>query len=114
VSAQRITGDVRDRTPLVVDDMISTGGTIEAAVRAVLGAGAIPDVTVVASHGLFVGPARERLAALPSCRFVVTDSVPGAERLGLSVQVVSVAGLLADAIRRLHENRPLSELLARV
>jgi ribose-phosphate pyrophosphokinase len=112
VSAQRITGDVHGKRPLVVDDMISTGGTIEAAVRAVVAAGALADATVVATHGLFVGPATARLRAVPVARFIVTDSVPGAEQRGLSAQVVSLSGLLAEVVRRLHDERSLAELLA--
>jgi ribose-phosphate pyrophosphokinase len=61
---RRITGEVRDRAPLVVDDMISTGGMSEAAIGAVREAGCKPDAVVVATHGLFVGPAVERLRPL--------------------------------------------------
>jgi ribose-phosphate pyrophosphokinase len=112
VKAVSIVGDVRGRSLLVVDDMISTGGTIEAAVKAALGAGCAPGVTVVATHGLFVGPAVERLRALPVRRFIVTDSVAAEVGLALPIQVISLAPLLAEAIRRLHENRSLSDLIA--
>jgi ribose-phosphate pyrophosphokinase len=112
VSVHRITGEVRDRAPLIVDDMISTGGTIEAAIKALREAGCAPDITVVASHGLFVGPARQRLSAAAARRYIVTDSVPSAEGTPLPVQVVSVSGLLAETIRRLHDDRSLGELIA--
>src|SRR5919112_2293470 len=55
VSAGSITGEVRGRMPIIVDDIIDTGGTTRAAVEAVLEAGWEPQVTAVASHGLFVG-----------------------------------------------------------
>ena len=55
--------------------MISTGGTVAAAIGALLDAGAIPDVTVAVSHALLVGPATERLGRLPIRRLVATDSV---------------------------------------
>jgi ribose-phosphate pyrophosphokinase len=111
VAVRSLVGDVRDRAPLIVDDMISTGGTIEAAVRAVLAAGAVPEVTIAASHGLFVGPAAERLRGLPIRRFLVTDSVPIPGELPLTLEVVGVAPLLAEAITALHADQSLSHLL---
>ena len=59
-----IGGSVRERAPLIVDDMITTGATIEAAVNGLLAAGCLREITVVATHALFVGPALERLRAL--------------------------------------------------
>jgi ribose-phosphate pyrophosphokinase len=113
VSVHAITGDVQGRSPILVDDMISTGGTIEAAVRALLAAGCAPDFNVVATHGLFVGPAMARLAALPVRQFVVTDSVAVAEGLKIPVEIVSLDELLAEAIRLLHSDRSLAALIAR-
>jgi len=114
VEAREIVGDVRGRPILIVDDMISTGGTITAAVNLVKAAGAKSEVTVAATHGLFVGPARERLRVLGVKNFIVTDSVALAADLHLPVKVVSVAPLLAEALRRLHANRSLSDLIAYV
>lgn len=112
VQAQRVVGDVRNRIPIVVDDMISTGGTIEAAIKALLLAGCSQDdIAVIASHGLFVGPAGERLHAMPIRRFLVTDSVLMPGGLPFSLQVASLGPLLAEAITRLHNNQSLSDLL---
>lgn len=111
VAAESIIGEVRGRKPIVVDDMISTGGTIAEAVRAVLAAGAIPEVTVAATHGLFVGPATERLRTLPITRLLVTDTLPQ-RATALPVEVVSVEPMLAEAIGRIGDGRPLAELLA--
>jgi ribose-phosphate pyrophosphokinase len=111
VSVRAITGHVRGRTPVIVDDMISTAGTVVAATNAVIEAGCQPEITVLASHALLVGPAVERLQALPLRRMIVTDSLPQRERQELRMQVVSVAGLLADAISRLHTSRSLEGLL---
>jgi ribose-phosphate pyrophosphokinase len=94
--------------------MITTGGTIAAAVNMVKAAGAASEVTVAASHGLFVGPAQERLRILGVKRFIVTDSVALAADLRLPVEVVSVAPLLAEAIRRLNGDQSLSDLIAHV
>lgn len=112
VSVQRIVGDVRARAPLVVDDMISTAGTIEAAVKALLAAGCTPEVSVVATHALLVGPALERLRALPVRRLVVTDSVSMRADSALPLEVVGLGPLLAEAIERLHGDQSLGDLLA--
>lgn len=111
VRTHGVIGEVRSRRPLIVDDMISTGGTLAGAITAVLDAGAVPDVVIVATHGLFVGPAVDRLAALPVSRLLVTDTVAGVNTGGLPVQRVSVAPLLADAILRLHDGRSLGDLI---
>lgn len=113
VSVRRITGEVRGRAPLVVDDMISTGGTIEAAVDAALAAGALAEATVAATHALLVGPAVARLGGLPLRRLVVTDSVRLPEPLPIAHAVASLAPLLAAAIGRLHADRSLADLIAR-
>jgi ribose-phosphate pyrophosphokinase len=107
-----VTGEVRGRAPVIVDDMVSTGGTIAAAVEALLERGALADVTVVASHALLVGTAIERLQNLALRRLIVTDSVPVAADCPLPVAVVSLAPLLADVIDRLHRGRSLDDLVA--
>ena len=111
VTVRAVTGDVRGRTPLVVDDMITTGGTIEAAITALLKEGCAGDIVVTATHGLFVADAMNRLAALPIRTLVVTDSVASSAADGLAVRRVGLAPLLAEAIRRLHEDRSLGDLV---
>ena len=111
VVARGVTGDVRDRAPVIIDDMISTGATIEAAAAALVGAGCLPDITVVATHALLVGGAAERLRGLQLRRLVVTDTVSLPPAAQLPLQVVSLAPLLADSIKRLHEDRSLADLL---
>jgi len=114
VRVTRVTGDVAHRAPVIVDDMITTGGTIEAAVNALLAAGCVPEVTVVASHGLFVGPALERLRSLPIRRILVTDSMPLPNAPAFPLETVRIAPLLAEAIRRLHADESLADLVALV
>lgn len=75
VSLRSIIGDVKDRAPIIVDDMIITGATIEAAVKGLLEAGCKPKVSVVATHALFVGTAVARLQALPIDQLIGTNSV---------------------------------------
>lgn len=111
VETHGLAGEVRGRRPLIVDDMISTGGTVAAAIAVLLEAGAVPEVMVAATHGLFVGSAVERLAALPITHLLVTDTVGNAPPGDLPVQRVSVAPILADAITRLHRGRSLSDLI---
>ena len=111
VSVGSVTGEVRDRKPIIVDDMISTSGTAKSAIDALLEAGCEPGITVVASHGLFAGSAEEDLRDTPVERFIVTDSVPPPEGLELPLEVVSLAPLLASAIDRLHNDRSLDDLL---
>ena len=105
-------GEVQGRAPLIIDDMVSTGGTIEAAVKALLQAGCRPEITLATSHPLFVGFAAERLRALPIQRCLVTDSVAGPRSHLLPIEVASLAPLLADTIRRLHADETLTDLIA--
>jgi ribose-phosphate pyrophosphokinase len=115
VSALGVSGELHGRRVAIVDDMISTGATIEAAVRAAIGAGARSDgVTVIATHGLFAGPALPRLRSLPISRIVTTDSVPVSDLPGLTHDVVSLAPLLGEAIRRIAREESLTGLAWRM
>lgn len=109
VEVRGVSGEVRGRKPILVDDMISTGGTIEAAVRAVRAAGARPGGVVAASHGLFVGPAVERLAAAGLERIVVANGVPPVATGALPVERVDLAPLLAATIEELHSGEPVDD-----
>jgi ribose-phosphate pyrophosphokinase len=113
VTVQQVVGDVRDKAPFIVDDMISTGATVAAAVRAVLAAGCRPDLTVVATHGVFTDQAAETLRALPIGRMVTTDSISPRADLGLPIEVVSVAPLLAEVIGRMDRDEPIGGLVSR-
>lgn len=112
VTVQRIVGDVRGREILVVDDMITTGGTIEKAIKALLDAGCSSSaLKVVASHGLFVGNAAERLGKLPIEKIYVSDSVPTPDRFPVPIQVSSLDRLLAETIQRLHNQQSIARLI---
>ena len=118
VSAKDVVGDVRNRPVVIVDDMISTGATIEAAVNALRAHGAAGDPIVVATHGLFAGTALARLSGCAIGRMVVTDTIAPSSYSsrtapGRAVSAESIAGLLAEAIDRLHRSEPLEELLLR-
>lgn len=111
VAVRQLIGDVRDRTPIIVDDMVSTGHTVAAAVRALLAAGCTPDITVAITHGLFASGIEEVLAGLPIGRIVTTDTVAQHADLPLPITVASVAPLLAEAIGHLHRGESLSSVL---
>jgi ribose-phosphate pyrophosphokinase len=108
-------GDVQGKNVLIVDDIIATGGSVAQAAALLRRQGA-RTIRVVATHGVFCGPAIERLTAAPIESILVTDSIPLPEKAAknLPVEVVSVAGLLADAMRRIHHNESVSSLLQMV
>lgn len=96
----RIVGDVRQRPCLIIDDMISTGGTIANSIEALLDAGARPEITVAATHGLFVKDARAKLSHESIQNIFVTDTVSPKSDWS-QLQVVSVAPIIAAAIKQL-------------
>jgi ribose-phosphate pyrophosphokinase len=111
VSAGTLVGDVAGRRAIIVDDMISTAGTIESAAAALRNAGATGPIVVAASHSLLVGPAIDRLRGVPVEVIVTTDSLtlPATD---LPIETVSLADRLGEVVRRLHEGHPLDELAA--
>jgi ribose-phosphate pyrophosphokinase len=120
VEVTGISGCARGYPCLIVDDMVTTGGTVVEAVRALSDAGALSEFVVAASHGVFAPGALARLGA-PGVRAVyVTDTIapPNAGQaaelapVGPPVHVVSVAPLLAEAVRRLLANESLHDLVA--
>lgn len=112
VEVEHVVGDVRGRVPLIIDDMVTTGGTIAAAVEALRDAGCAGQIRVAATHGLFVEDADDVLAALAPESVVVTDTLSRAGPAPFPLRVRSVAPLLAAAIERLAADRPLGDLAA--
>jgi ribose-phosphate pyrophosphokinase len=105
-----VSGDVKGRDCVVVEDIITTGGTIAKLAIALRSQGA-NKVLVAATHPVLTGNAVERLRSADIDQVIVTDSVPiPPEKLGPPLTVLSVAPLLAEAIIRVHENRSVSEL----
>jgi ribose-phosphate pyrophosphokinase len=111
VEAHEVIGNVRDRVPIIVDDMISTGGTIEAAVRALQEAGGSTPMIVAVTHALLVGRAREVLGTLPIARLVAGDTV-AIQQPAEKIEIVSVAPVIASAIWRNHRDQSLADLRA--
>jgi ribose-phosphate pyrophosphokinase len=113
VQIQSVVGDVQGKRPIIVDDIISTGGTLRRAADALLQAGALPEISIVATHPVLTPDVFENLRHPAIRHIVVTDSIPvsAAKRQRLpALEVVSLAPLLSKAIERLHEGRSLSEL----
>ncbi len=105
-----IMGEVKKKNVLIVDDLVSTAGSLVQAVRALKEAGAC-DVYAAISHPVLSGPAPERLASSPLKEMVVTDSIPiPKERKLDKIKVLSVAPLFAEAIRQIHREESISGL----
>jgi ribose-phosphate pyrophosphokinase len=113
LSGDLFVGDVSGTTALVIDDLISTGGTLVRAARGARAAGA-RRVIALAAHGLFAHGASDTLADPSIERIVITDSVASSHLLtggaGDKLEVLPSAPLIAEAIARLHAGRPLADL----
>ena len=103
-------GDVKGKVAVLIDDMIDTAGTITLAAQALQDAGAI-EVYACCTHPVLSGPALDRLNASVIKEVVVTDSIQvPEEKTGGKIVQVSVDQLMAEAIKRIHENRSVSPL----
>ena len=110
VEAREVVGDVSGRVCVLVDDMIDTAGTICSAAEQLAERGA-KQIVAAATHGVFSGPASERLSASPVEKIIVTDTLPLSENMQLDkVEVLSVAPLIAEAIRAVFEDTSVSEI----
>jgi len=112
VEMGRVIGEVKDKVAILVDDMISTAGSIVRAADTLLDHGA-REVQVCASHAVMAGPAHERVEASPVKRVVLTDSIPMDKKTlekSSKIEVVTLARLLGEAIKRIHHNDSVSSL----
>ncbi|KAE8764896.1 ribose-phosphate diphosphokinase [Georgenia thermotolerans] len=108
--ANRVVGDVKGKTAVLVDDMIDTGGTIAEAVKVVLAAGAT-DVIVAATHGVLSDPAAQRLSESGAREVVVTDTLPiPPEKRFPQLTVLPIAPLLGRAIREVFDDGSVTSL----
>jgi ribose-phosphate pyrophosphokinase len=105
-----IGGPVEGRVALMFDDMVSTAGSICGAARLVHQAGA-REIHVAATHGVLCGAAVENLQSAPITSLVLSNSIPLATNQMLpKIRILSVAPLLAEAIKRIHHDQSISAL----
>jgi ribose-phosphate pyrophosphokinase len=106
----RVVGDVQDRPCLIIDDMISTGGTMAKGIEALLAAGARPEIIIAATHGLLVKDALHKLSHEVVQAVLVTDTIPPSHKDWPKLQVVTVGPLIAAAIQRFMTDGSISDL----
>lgn len=108
--ALEMVGDVAGKTAVIVDDMISTGGTLGLAARLLMERGAT-EVQVAATHGVFAGAALKVIEDSPISRLCVADTLPlPADMPAGRIETITVAPLLAEAIMRIHKDLSISVL----
>ncbi len=111
VKCTEIIGDVKGKNIVMCDDIIATAGTVVNAAKLVKERGA-ERIVVGATHGVFAGPALERLAAAEIDEIIVTDTIPlsdAAKKIG-KIKVLTVAELFGEAIKRIHRDESISSL----
>ena len=110
VAGALIGGPVEGKTCVILDDMISTAGSVVGAAHIAKQFGARA-VYACVTHGILCGPAIDRLREAPLTKVVITDTIPlSKERHLPNIHVLSVAPLPADAIKRIHANESVSVL----
>ncbi len=106
-----VVGEVEGKEAIIVDDIIDTGGTVVAASNLLLNKGA-KRVIVCATHGVLSGPAVDRLVDSPIEQVIITNTIPVGEKSFQKLRVISVAPLLAETIKRIHEEESVSSLFS--
>ncbi len=106
-----VIGDVKNRSCVILDDIIDTAGTLVKTAAALMQNGA-KEVYACASHAVLSGPAIERISNSPLKQVVVTNTIPLCEAAKQEprIKVLSVAGLVARAIQSIHEETSVSKL----
>lgn len=104
-------GEVEGKTPIIIDDMVDTAGSILQVVDALVTRGAKQEIILLATHGILSPPAKERLSHPAIKEIVLTNSLPIPEERRLpNMHFLSVAPLLGDAVRRIHQDISVSVL----
>lgn len=106
-----IVGEVEGKTPIMVEDVIDTAGTLSGAVDVLMKKGARAEIYICATHAVFAGQAHQRLERPEISEVIVTNTIPlPPEKTLPKITVLSAAPLLAEAIRRIHLNQSVSML----
>lgn len=111
VQAEEMIGNVDGKNILMCDDIIATAGTVCTAAKMVKEHGA-SKIFIGATHGVFAGPALERLKEAPVDEIVVTDTIPLCKKVKetSNIKVLTVSAMLGEAIKRIHKNESVSSL----
>jgi len=105
-----IMGEVRGKNIIIVDDIVATAGSLVEAANALKKAGAC-DIYATVTHAVLCGPAIERISVSPIKELIVTNTIPvEAQKMNGKIEVLSVAPLLASAIKRIHNEESISML----
>ncbi len=104
-----VIGNVKGKTPIIIDDMIDTAGSVCGAKQALINQGANKDIYLCATHAIFSGPARERLSEADFTEIVCTDSLP-VENPPKNYKTLSITPLLAEVTKNVAENKSVSSL----
>lgn len=107
---ENVIGEVAGKTAILIDDMIDTAGTICAAARLLVKHG-VKEVYACACHPVFSGPAIQRLEEAPITEVIVTNTIPlRPDNMISKITQLSIAGLLGEAIARIHDEASVSQL----
>lgn len=109
-SITHLAGDVKGKTPIIIEDMIRTGGSIVECAKALLSNGCNPEIYVAATHGLFTNASFNKLSMPEIKEVVVTDTVPMPEGAPDKFKTVSVADMFAETIKRMQGSESITDL----
>ncbi len=109
IARMKLIGDVKDKVALITDDMADTCGTLARAAELLMEHGA-REVYASATHGVLSGDAMAKLDGSPIKKLFITDTISADRPMSEKIEVVSVGGLIGDAIHRIEEGESLSEL----
>jgi len=106
-----IIGNIKGKRVIILDDMVDTAGTVVQAANALAAAGAL-EVSVCCTHPVLSGPAIDRIESSNIKEFIVTDTIPLSEKAAQCkrIKILSVSGLLSEAVRRIYYNDSVSSL----
>jgi ribose-phosphate pyrophosphokinase len=110
--AKHVIGDVQGKNVLIVDDMITTGGTVTTACE-VLRQNGVKDIYIAATHAVFAPTAMDKLSKCQFTKLAITDTIPlghRADPIRDRLVELSISGLVGEAIQRIHYNQSVSEL----
>ncbi|MFA5034286.1 MAG: ribose-phosphate pyrophosphokinase [Candidatus Margulisiibacteriota bacterium] len=104
-----VVGEVKGKTVIITDDMIDTAGTVTSGVDVLRKEGCNDEIYIAATHGIFSGPAVDRMNKAGFAEVIVSDSLPINKPIK-NLKVLSTAGLLGEAIKRNYANQSISSL----